>query len=272
VYSVLNFKEALLDGSVSSGGNGIYGNGGIFSPVIRWTFEGGAVQSNPITYNSADGSMVPDHLSDIVHEELFEQKKIILITLTVVCCMLSIIYIVVIAMNRSSKVIAASQPRMSMLILVGGFFIAARVLNASFPITDGQCIAGLWLGHLGFVLVFCALFIKMWRVSMLVNSGMKKIRISEWYVVKLTLGGFCAMAMYLCILTWVGQPRANEICTTDANRKTCDMICSFAEVGTHTALFCVEGCLVGYGAYLCYKIKGAPAAVNDSKNNAQGRN
>ena len=78
------------------------------------------------------------------------------------------------------------------------------------------------------------------------------------------------MMVYLCALTWAGKPHEDEQCTVESNRRTCDMICTFEVVELHTALFCIEALMVCYGAYLCYRIKGAPAAVNDSKYNAQG--
>lgn len=262
IFIFENFDAALLE---SNGPDGV-----IFRPVIRWTVEEGSVLIDDIDYHSSDGRMVQDRLPDIVEEKFFAEKQAILLATGALCIAVSTFYLCMYIFNWGSKCLTSSQPRMSILILIGGYLVAGRVINAGFEITDVSCIVGLWLGHLGFALVFCTLFIKMWRVSALINAGMKKIRITEWYVVQLTLGAFGAMVVYMCILTWVGNPHADHRCETESNRRTCDMICSFDHPETHTVLFCVEAAMVCYGAYLCYRIKGAPAAVNESKYNAQG--
>lgn len=262
IFYALNFDKSMY---VMNGPDGDF-----MVPVLLWTAEAGAELIHAITFHSSDGQMVPDRLPSTVREDNFESKRIILVVMACLCFFSSGFYILMYALNWKSKYVTSSQPRMSLLILLGGILVGGRVLNAAMRITDATCIAGLWLGHLGFCLVFCALFIKMWRVSALINAGLKKIRISEWFVVQLTLAAFACMAVYMCILTWVGLPHASHQCTTEHNEMTCLMQCSFKHAEVHTALFFIEGAMVLYGAYLCYRIKGAPAAVNDSKYNAQG--
>ena len=83
-------------------------------------------------------------------------KAVDIVSLFVTCS-----FIIMILRYLKHKSISASQPKMSMLIFVGGILIAGRVFNAALRISDEPCAAGMWLGHLGFALIFGALFIKM---------------------------------------------------------------------------------------------------------------
>jgi hypothetical protein len=241
-----------------------------FSDVLLWSL-GEIEYMGDLEYNSADNGMVPDRLPDVVYEKYFSHKAVILYIVGAACLAMSLFFMSLFYINRKSKVITASQPLMSMLILVGGFFIAGRVINAALRISDATCSAGLWLGHLGFSLIFGALFIKMWRVHKLINNGLKRVKITERYVVVMTLVSVLVMFVYLCVMMWVGKPRAVTICTVAHNRRDCMMRCHFDYDEFHSALFVVEGLLVLYGGYMCYLIKGAPEAVNESKHNGQGK-
>jgi hypothetical protein len=236
-----------------------------FTTYALWSIEGGVQQLLQVTYNSEDGKPIPDRPATIYEEVIFQAKFGILCIIASLCVITSFVLTYVSYIFRKSVGYNATQPKMNTLVLVGGLLVGGRVLNAAFPISDAQCTIGLWLGHVGFLLVFVTLLVKMWRVYRLIRAGLKKIKITENYVLGVMGVALICMVGYLLILQFVGEPTASTICTEERNQKTCQKMCSFRNPEVHSALFSIEGLLVLVGAILCYQTKGAPDAVNESK-------
>ena len=241
-----------------------------FSDVMEWSLEDGIAEIAQPVYNSANNRMVRDSPPIRIQELHFIQKQNILWAVGCFAIALTTVFLLWIVLCRTNKIVRAMQPVMSCVVLIGGYIVAGRVFVASVHITDSTCIAGLWLGHFGFAAVFAPLFVKMWRVQAILNSGFKKVRISDGKVLKLVAVVLAFAAVYLCILTWAGKPHAGTKCVVISNQEICDLECSFDYPEYHTTLFAIEAASIFYGAYLCYQIKGAPEAVNESSEISKG--
>jgi hypothetical protein len=152
------------------------------------------------------------------------------------------------------------------LMLMGSLVGSLRVLNTTFGISDATCEAGLWFGHCGFVLLFGTLLLKSWRVHAIVNnSNMRKKKITEKFIVSVTLGALLFVCVYLVMLKFVGQIHMSVSRIEVANQYTKEVECSFVHPEAHTFLFVIEACVVFVGSYLCYKTKDVPDVVNEAK-------
>jgi hypothetical protein len=260
-YLVQNFNESIYSADK---------NGHAFTDVLLWDGNEEVLSLAPITYRTADNKPALQQPPTIYEEKWFDMKVILLCALGSLCAVSTLILIVWGVTHRSEKIVIAIQPQMCLIILLGGVFITGRVFEAALKISDATCISGIWLGHMGFVMAFGSLFTKMYRIDVIINSGMKRVKVSEKDVIKIVLVLILCMVVYLCILTWVGKPQRSGLCVTKHNQETCMMQCTLEMPGFHTALFTFEGLSLLYGGYLCYRIKGAPKAVNESKTIAQG--
>lgn len=256
VFEIMNFDAAKYDT------NGPEGD--VLSAVMRWTVEDGIVLIGTPTYNSANNEPVDDQNDDILVEMSAAQKGVV-IAFGIMCVVWSVLLWIFLFVFREAKVVKAAQAKMSQLVVFGGVLAGGRVINAALTISDNSCTAGLWLGHIGFFLVFGTLLVKTWRIYKLLQAGLKKVKITETYVLGIVGGGAALLCVYLLILTVVGRPHESEICTLESHEQTCLKFCSFDHTEFHTVLFALEACLLMYGAYLCYGTKGAPDSINEAK-------
>jgi hypothetical protein len=215
-------------------------------------------------YNTADNEPVDDKNSDVDVEMIVILKHIVMI-FGIMCVVLSFLLWIFLFVFKEAKVVKAAQANMSQVVVCGGGILGGRVINAAMHINDISCTTGLWLGHIGFFFVFGTLLVKTWRIYRLLQAGLKKIKISENYVLGIVGAGTLCLCAYLTVLTLVGKPHVDEICTLESHEQTCLKFCSFDHSEFHSALFAFEACMLIYGAFLCYGTKGAPDSINEAK-------
>eukprot|EP01035_Chromulina_nebulosa_P031508 gene31508-42008_t len=142
----------------------------------------------------------------------------------------------------NSKLVKAAQPEMLICILIGVLLAGGRVLIAGLPITDVSCISGLWLAHISFVLAFGALFIKTYRVHVVLNSkNFQRVVFTGGKALRYMTVAFILFIVLLVILTVVGRPHKSFISST------------------------TKAVIILVGARLCLAVKDVPDAVNESK-------
>ena len=258
VFDLMNFNE---DKYIEFGADAR-----AFIPAIRWSLsdELGQLQygDGPIYRN---GGRVP--IKDrpaTIYIEVSQGIKSFFISLAVMCFIVTVGLFVFLIKYWNAKTVKAAQPKMTVCVLLGGLLISGRVFNSSQHITHVSCTAGIWLGHLGFFLIFSTLLLKTWRIHRLVNSGLKRIRIQENYVLSLLWGGVFLLVCYLAVVTEEGGLHSATLCSDSGNQETCMMKCHFTTDAYHEAIFLVEFVVLMYAAYLCYSTKGAPDSVNES--------
>jgi hypothetical protein len=262
VIGIMNFDAAKYDA------NGP--DGEVMTEVMRWTVEDSVKVIGLVVYNSKDNMPIDDRNPD-VQVEMTSSLKDVVMAFGILCVVFSALLLLFLVVYRNAKVVKAAQAKMSVLVVCGGCILGGRVINAALPITDNSCTVGLWLGHIGFFLVFGTLLVKTWRIYRLLQAGLKKVKITQEYVLGIVCAGTACLCVYLALLTTVGRPHLSEICSLESHVQTCLQFCSFDHTEFHTVLFALEACLLLYGAYLCYGTKGAPDSINEAKFIALGR-
>ena len=256
VFSIMNFDAAKY---ATNGPNG-----DVMTEVFLWTVEDGITEIREPVYNTKGNTPPEDQNEDIMVEMTSIQKDVVM-AFGILCVLWSFALLVFLIVFREAKVVKAAQAKMSLLVVSGGILAGGRVINAAMAITDATCTAGLWLGHIGFFLVFGTLLVKTWRIHRLLLAGLKKVKISETYVLCMMGAGLGFLVVYLALLTAVGRPQESANCTLESNQETCLKFCSFEHTEFHTVLFALEAAVLIYGAYLCYGTKGAPDSINEAK-------
>ena len=263
LFDVLNFHSEVY--TQSSGGNH-----GLVS-IGRWSSESGlgvCVGTNykcaSIEYNTVDNSKPPDSPASIAQRMSYLFKIIILVTASL-CLFVVFVFSVFTLTNIKSGVIRAGQPIMLLVVLLGAAVGGSRIINSSFDVTDNTCVAGTFLGHLTFVLVFNTLLVKTWRVHRLVNSRMKKIRVSSSHILSVTLVGVVVALIYLTVMVVVSPPHKTTVTVVTLTETLLYFTCSQSMPIFTTLLFVGECLCLLMGVRLCWATRNVPDAINESK-------
>ena len=262
-YNLLNFNAAAyyarnVTGSAS------------FVPVGRWVLEtgfkycSGSKSCNAIQFNTADNS-VPKDRPDTVIVSMSAAVKGALIALSALCALIVLGFLVMTVYFREERVIRSAQPPMLYVMLVGGFLGAARVLLGSMELSDTICIVNVWCGHLCFGLVFAALISKTWVVNKLVNSGLKRVKVSKKDTVINLFAVLGILVVFLAIITALGKPYQKYEYTYDGDVPYRSEQCVNSVSIYSQMLLVVEVLTVLVGGRLAWAIRNVPDAVNESK-------
>ena len=261
-FNVLNYRP------------GVKPSRGSFVSVGTW-FEGkGFVPcqstSCAIRYSTADNSQPTDTPSPI-YITMDVGLRVYLGVLSFVCFVVVLGLTIAVIKYSKKKLIKAAQPKMLLMVLLGGLIGCFRVANAAFDVTDATCISGTWLAHLCFGIVMISLLAKTWRVCKVVTSGFKKVVVMESLIIQVSFLGILLVCVYLMVISVVGKPRlayrSNDLGKLQVeNYSTCTSSMPNLAIG----LYVVEGASLLYGWYLCWATKNVPDAINEAKHIALG--
>jgi len=89
--------------------------------------------------------------------------------------------------NRKTQVVKASQPEFLYLLCFGATLLATSLIFISFDERDGftesqlssMCQSFVWLSFLGYLIMYCALFCSLWRLSMLLQMRRRAVQIHQ---------------------------------------------------------------------------------------------
>ena len=168
--------------------------------------------------------------------------------------------------HAKSRLIRASQPGMLLLILLGAAIASIRVIVATLDITDVTCVAGKWMGHLAFGLVFGALILRAWRVGKLMKSGLQRTTVRLSDVQRILAIGMALLCGYLIMDTYVGQPHRSYTSQNYSPAVIHHLVkCDNTLPVVTYVLYGLEFIALAFGARICWATKDLPDAVNDSK-------
>jgi hypothetical protein len=152
--------------------------------AANWTSESVRVGGRNFIYSNGS-----PHLPDQWYPQAVEMNYLdpafaivgwVLMGITQLACICILVWINL--LKKSCPLIRAGQPFFLSTILVGTFVYAAAV----YPLTvddnaervpkqveggTGWCMATIWLEACGFVIVFSSLFVKIWRINRIFNTG-----------------------------------------------------------------------------------------------------
>jgi len=221
-------------------------------------------------FNTADNS-IPLYRPNASIEDLNSAMTGLLIALFVISILMLIVFAVVMIIYRKSRLVKASQPGMMAFIFLGGLLGSFFILNQSLKLDDTVCRSGRFLGHASFFFIFVALEVKTWRVHMIVNSSMKRVKITNQNVLQIVGVAISIIIIYLIVFLVVGKPHMQMLTTLGTMQsRTFSYQCNDDIPGFSTALYILEIVLLALGGYLCYSTRNVPGAMNESKHIAIG--
>lgn len=114
---------------------------------------------------------------------------------------------------RKHKVLRASQPEFLYLLCFGSCLLTCAIIPLSFDestsstqFLNGACIAVPWLFAAGYIVVYSALFMKLWRVDRVLAFARRRVEIKHvaWPFVLLLLSGVAVLTAWTAIdpLQW----------------------------------------------------------------------
>lgn len=107
------------------------------------------------------------------------------------------------------------------------------------------------------------LSVKTWRVYKIVsNSSLKRVKISNWDVLRRSLMLIGFALVYIIIVHAVAVPILKETVLTVGNQSTYHIACDFKYNQFETTLYVLEAVLLVYGASMCSATKDAPSGIS----------
>jgi hypothetical protein len=266
-YRIVNFNADIYNEDENSS----------LVAALDWSLDGG-VQSCPSTadcmarlvLNTIDNKPALEKDPDIILEVPLGQKALLIVVAVLVWTAV-LGFTCFIFIHRNAKIIKYSQPVMLYIILAGNGLAGCRVFLGSLSLSNRNCTSSVWLGHLSFVLVFGALFVKTWRIHRLVNNKkITRVTITDRDILKVMMKWLFAAILFLIMLTVFGKPELSYSSSTVSNRTSKVPLCKMHRIELETALFVVEAVVLIFGARLCWAVREVPDSVNESKFIAAG--
>jgi len=266
VYRILNFNPSLYSPNVSSGNDALALVGTWDNDMNRITHC--TTSTNTLClgwhFNTLDNS-IPVDAAPVREVQMDATMKVGLQVGAALCITLTLFFWLVVVLCESHPLIKLAQPKMLYIVLLGALCAGVRVFVATMDITDMTCVIGKWLGHVSFALVFGALLIKTWRLGKVMNSGMRRVKVTVTDIQRMFATGFFVFCVILLLDTLIGKPHRAYDSQIQGTYDIHLMKCKNKNPTTTTVLFAIEGCLMAVAGKFCWSTKDVPDAVNDSK-------
>lgn len=168
-----------------------------------------------------------------------------------------------------------SQPLFLKLVLVGAVLLFVAVILSGLDATDGMCKLSVWVGHLGFFMLFYPLLVKLWRVAVLFNNPkLKRMALTNADMLKRVFVIVMVTVVFLIVWSIVDPVQA---ITKDegARSKTSTVVsrsttCSSDDGHFGTIIIALEFLLLLWGVSLCVQSRAVSAEFAETKHIAFG--
>jgi len=172
--------------------------------------------------------------------------------------------------NKNHQIIKRSQPVFLQLILVGGIFLFVAVTLAGNDASYSTCQAQAWLGHIGFVMLFLPLLIKLYRVAVLFNNKrLRRLTMSNSLLLRRIGAGVIVMAIYLFV--WMIIAPVQDVTTVEGVRSKVlttvkeSTFCTSDTPAFGFACIACEFALLLWGVSLCVQTRGISEDFAETK-------
>ncbi|XP_055880727.1 probable G-protein coupled receptor CG31760 isoform X3 [Biomphalaria glabrata] len=185
--------------------------------------------------------------------------NIFIISILIVGC---IIVSAVIIKYKKELVIKTASPIFLLLTCLGATLMCSSVFVMYGEVTSFTCTLQIWPFNLGFVIMYGALLLKTWRISVIFKSGgaTKRINLPDKALLQRMIPLVIVFTGYLSVWTALDPPYAYTVKTSSGLKFfTCSM------TWWKYALYGGEALLLLVGVYLCFTVRKAPAHFNESK-------
>lgn len=275
VYEIVNFNSG--NGSITS-----------FSldRVGSWLSEAGyqSCESYPSMNGNLTGgcralvwgtgvqNMIPQDRKPPINIVMPALFKNVLFSLSCILFVLLLFFGFVLVRYRTTRLLRASQIPMMWIVLLSTVYACIRIISAAIDnSSSGICRTHFWTGHLAFTGVI-ALFAKTLRVHLIVNSKMKKVKISSNQVLAFTIILIAVMIVYMLVLTGVDTAFFEAILFEDpiTGQNIYTFVCTQNHLSLNYVLYAYEALVLLLSLKVCFDTRNVPDAINESKYIAKG--
>mmetsp|Transcript_1951 Transcript_1951/g.2161 ORF Transcript_1951/g.2161 Transcript_1951/m.2161 type:complete len:767 (-) Transcript_1951:124-2424(-) len=237
-----------------------YQEGGNYVKVGVW--EGTEYVPDPSNaYNWPEGSLTPPSDSPEIKEpELIASVRYTFFALAIIGVLLCIVCGIMTIVYMKHPRIRAASPLFLFVILFGCIMQYISIPINGFKKTEALCSIPFWLVHVGFFLVFGALFIKtyrVWRIFSIRKGKLKKVVITDFELLLPLAAMVSAVIVYLSVYTSIHRRTATRV--VDDSDKTIARIKCIHEKDGYLAwevvLLVVEALWLLFGLILSYQIR-----------------
>nr|XP_054770802.1 probable G-protein coupled receptor CG31760 [Lytechinus pictus] len=179
-----------------------------------------------------------------------------------ICIILLVVLGIYTYRHREIRIFKAASPGLLYVILIGtGLSYCETIISIAAPIGLVSCQGLLWFRYLGFWLAYGALLFKTWRITKVFTvRSAKPVRITDRSLF-LRIGILLAIfVVFLTAWTFLGPSEGQRV-HNQAGLKY--FRCS--QNSWNYASKAGELILLIWGMYLCFKVRKAPSAFNESR-------
>jgi hypothetical protein len=186
---------------------------------------------------------------------------------------------------RNSKIIKRAAHSFLQLACVGALLGSGAAFAITSDTTDASCEASRWIGNLGFVLLFGALFVKTWRLESIFRSTKLKPIVLTDTDMMLRLGAFLVVEVLLrgievgvspvhktarALDSSSETPSVQELLDGTASANAGDFSYTLTCGGAHYQAFqavgyAYKGVVTLWGCMLAYRVKDITEEFNESR-------
>ncbi|XP_068737850.1 probable G-protein coupled receptor CG31760 [Montipora capricornis] len=162
---------------------------------------------------------------------------------------------------RELKVVKIASPQFLVLVLSGCILQYCEIIIIYPEPRDNFCITRLWFRHIGFGLGFSSLLLKTWRISVIYRvKSAQKISLTDRQLLQRLASILALYVVYL--LAWSLAKPSHVIdmkMIGDVTFNDCSI-----DWWDH-AILIFEMLFLFWGIYVCYNVRKAPSAFNESR-------
>lgn len=182
---------------------------------------------------------------------------IVVLTLTTVGVVLCAFFFVILYRKRTERVVILGDWRFTCAFILGCVLLNTSSYALVGPTTDATCLLRMWTFHLTFAIALSPLFVKIYRMYVLVGSnGLQRKTISNEKAASWTIPIIVVQIVILLLSTFIVPPKAQEIVLAGDNaadelvlqRLVCaneSPVMSIVRLGFEAVLILV-GCILAY--------------------------
>jgi len=234
-----------------------------FVTVGNWSSQTGVTisSSRSVVHNSPDNKPPLNTLRAQLRDMHSVQVALIL-GLAIVGMFMTGLVVLLLRIYRNTRLVKVSQPVALNYILLGCMVGFMRGVVETLAVTEVTCGVSAWFEHIAFALLVGGLAAKAWRVHLVMNSGMKRVRITRLHIASLLV---FVLIIIVSLLVWVTitNPFEVEFVTVSSSQldtiveQKCSQTGTQLDMGAITLYVYQLGllCLGLYFAYLTRAIK-----------------
>ncbi|KAL5008800.1 hypothetical protein ScPMuIL_014381 [Solemya velum] len=187
--------------------------------------------------------------------------RLVVLALAIIQLVAVIVISVVTHIYRAEVAIKSGSPIFLQIMCVGSVVMVTEMFIIFPEPTDVLCAITPWIHHTGFNLMYGALILKTWRISIIFRVGkVKRVRLPDQVLAQRLLP-ILGVTMAILAAWTAADPPYVETLRTGSDLK----FFNCTESWWSYAIYGAETLMLLFGVYLCFTVRKAPAQFNESK-------